>query len=91
MNKNDIIHAVAEQSGLSKANAARAVDALLEAISVELVKGGSVQLIGFGTFAVQQRAARTGRNPKTGAELAIPAHAAPVFKPGQKLKEAVQG
>jgi DNA-binding protein HU-beta len=90
MNKTDLITAVAEKSELSKTVTARALDAMLDTISAELKQGGTVQLIGFGSFTTRKREARTGRNPKTGEAMEIAASTAPVFKPGAKLKEAVQ-
>lgn len=91
MNKTDLITTIAEKSELSKTVTARTVDALLNAITTELAQGGSVQLIGFGTFTTRRREARTGRNPKNGEALAIAASTAPIFKPGTGLKTAVQG
>ena len=89
MNKGDVIEKVAETTGLSKADAARAVDAVLAAISGSLASGESVAIAGFGTFDVRERAARTGRNPKTGEALQIAASKAPGFKAGKALKDAV--
>jgi len=89
MNKSELIDAVANSADLSKASAGRAVDATVAAITDALKKGESVTLIGFGTFKVSHRAARTGRNPQTGAELKIAARKAPVFNAGKALKEAV--
>ena len=89
MNKGDVIEKVAETTGLSKADAARAVDAVLSAISGSLASGESVAIAGFGTFDVRERAARTGRNPKTGETLQIAASKAPGFKAGKALKDAV--
>ena len=89
MNKAELIDAVAASADLSKADATRAVESTLSAISSTLAKGGSVALVGFGTFTVKQRAARTGRNPKTGAEIQIPATKVPGFKAGKALKDAV--
>lgn len=91
MNKTDLIEALATKCDLSKAAAGRAVDGLTDIISETLSKGESISLIGFGTFAVGERAARTGRNPKTGEELAIAASKTPKFSPGAKLKAAVNG
>ena len=90
MNKTELVNAVAEKSELSKKDAAKAVDALFETISTTLAKEEKIQLIGFGTFEVRERAARTGRNPQTGEEMQIPATKAPAFKPGKELKEAVK-
>jgi DNA-binding protein HU-beta len=89
MNKSELIEAVAKSSDLSKAAAGRAVDAAVAAITGALKKGDSVTLIGFGTFKVSKRAARTGRNPRTGAELKIAARKAPGFTAGKALKDAV--
>jgi DNA-binding protein HU-beta len=89
MNKSELIEAVASASDLSKAAAGRAVDAAVAAITGALKKGDSVTLIGFGTFKVTKRAARTGRNPRTGAELKIAARKAPGFTAGKALKDAV--
>ncbi|MFZ8943948.1 MAG: HU family DNA-binding protein [Methylophilaceae bacterium] len=89
MNKGELIEAVASATGSTKADATRAIDATIDAISGALKKGDSVTLIGFGTFKVSQRAARTGRNPQTGAELKIPARKVPAFKAGAGLKSAV--
>lgn len=89
MNKAELIDAVAEASDLSKAQATRAVDAVFDNISNTLKKGEQVTLVGFGTFEVRSRAARTGRNPQTGATIQIAASKAPAFKPGKALKDAV--
>jgi DNA-binding protein HU-beta len=89
MNKSELIEAVAKSADLSKAAAGRAVDAAVAAITGALKKGDSVTLIGFGTFKVTKRAARTGRNPRTGAELKIAARKAPGFSAGKALKDAV--
>ncbi len=89
MNKSELIDAVAASAGLSKAAAGRAVDATTAAITAALKGGDSVTLIGFGTFKVNQRAARTGRNPQTGATLNIAARKAPSFSAGKALKDAV--
>jgi DNA-binding protein HU-beta len=91
MNKTDLIAAVAEKSDVSKAVAGKTLDAMLETITAELTDGGTVQLIGFGTFVTRKREARTGRNPQTGKEIEIPASTAAAFKPGAKLKDAVNG
>lgn len=91
MNKTELIEALAAKTDLSKASAGRAVDALTEIVSETLAKGDSISLIGFGTFSVGERAARTGRNPKTGAELKIAASKTPKFSAGAKLKAAVNG
>ncbi len=89
MNKNDLIAAVASASGLSKADAAQAVDATFSQITSTLKGGGEVRLVGFGTFSVSRRRASQGRNPQTGAPIQIPASTVPKFKPGKSLKEAV--
>ncbi len=91
MNKTELIEALAAKCDLSKAAAGRAVDGLTEIITETLTKGDTVSLIGFGTFGVGARAARVGRNPKTGAELKIAASKAPKFSAGAKLKAAVNG
>ena len=91
MNKNELIEAMATKTDTSKAAAERAVAALTEIISDTLQKGESIALIGFGTFEVRERAARTGRNPQTGEELKIAASRVPAFKPGAALKAAVNG
>ena len=88
MNKGDLISAVADGTGLSKADAGRAIDATTSAIAGELSGGGRVSLVGFGTFSVSHRAARMGRNPATGASIYINASNVPKFKAGKALKEA---
>ena len=89
MNKTEMIDAVAEAADLSKADAGRAVDAVVDTITGALKGGDSVTLVGFGTFLVRARAARTGRNPQTGAAIEIKAANAPAFKAGKALKDAV--
>lgn len=89
MNKRELVEAVAGGAGISKADAGGAVDAALNAISGALVRGDRVQISGFGTFEVRHRAARTGRNPQTGAPVQIAASKAPSFKASKTLKEAV--
>ncbi|WP_297527106.1 HU family DNA-binding protein [Thiohalobacter sp.] len=89
MNKAELIEAVAEKADLSKADATRAVDALLGAVTEALKNGDQVSLVGFGTFEVRERAARNGRNPKTGETIRIAASRAPAFKAGKALKDAV--
>ena len=89
MNKADLIDAVAAAADLSKVAATRAVDAMLSGIVDALKKGEQVALVGFGTFEVRERAARTGRNPQTGAAIDIKAAKAPAFKAGKALKDAV--
>lgn len=91
MNKQDLISAVASESDISKAKAALAVDAVMNAIKGTLKSGDSVRLVGFGTFSVSDRAATTGRNPRTGEKIDIPASKQPKFKAGKELKEAVNG
>lgn len=90
MNKTDLITAVAKATGLSKADAGRSVDAFIETVTKALKKGDTVTLVGFGTFAVKKRAARKGRNPRTGAEIKIAAAKVPGFRAGKSLKEAVK-
>jgi DNA-binding protein HU-beta len=89
MNKGELIDAVSSHTGLAKADATRAVDAVIDAITGALKAGDSVALVGFGTFVVKSRAARSGRNPRTGEVLAIPAARMPTFKAGKALKDAV--
>ncbi|CCG43032.1 HU family DNA-binding protein [Magnetospirillum molischianum] len=89
-NKNDLVAAVAESTGLSKTEAATAVDAVFQAISNALKEGDEVRLVGFGTFAVTDRAASEGRNPRTGEKISIPASKLPKFKAGKGLKDAIQ-
>lgn len=89
MNKTELVAAVAEQAGLSKKDAEKAVNAFTDAVAAALVKGDKVQLVGFGTFEVSERAAREGRNPQTGATMKIAASKAPKFKAGKALKDAV--
>ena len=89
MNKTELIAAVAEKAELTKKDAEAAVNAFNEAVGNELKKGGKVQLIGFGTFEVAKRSARTGRNPQTGKEIKIAASKTPKFKAGKALKDTV--
>ena len=89
MNKNDLVQAVADEANLSKADAGRAVDAVVGAIGKAMKQGDTVSLVGFGTFLVRERAAGTGRNPRTGEESAMAASTNPVFKAGKALKDAV--
>jgi DNA-binding protein HU-beta len=91
MNRKELIDALATKTGASKAEADRNIAAIIEIVSNSLKKGDSVQLVGFGTFKVRKRAARTGRNPATGAELKIKASKVPAFKAGAKLKSTVNG
>ena len=89
MNKSDLVSAIADHSGLSKADAARALDATTSAITGALAKGDSVAITGFGSFLVRARVARSGRNPQTGTTIQIKASNAPAFKAGKLLKESV--
>jgi DNA-binding protein HU-beta len=89
VNKNDLVASVADQSGLSRGDAAKAVDAVFESITGSLKSGTEVRLVGFGTFTVSKRAATTGRNPRTGEEIKIPASQQAKFKPGKGLKDAL--
>ena len=89
MNKSELIHAVALKADLSKAAAGKAVDATLAAITDALKDEGQVSLIGFGSFSVRERAARTGRDPRTGKNIDIKASKVPTFKAGKALKDAV--
>ncbi|MBJ7553178.1 HU family DNA-binding protein [Marinomonas spartinae] len=89
MNKSELIEAIAASADLSKAAAGNALDATLKAIEEALSKGDQVTLVGFGTFQVKERAARTGRNPQTGEEIQIKAAKVPGFKAGKGLKDAV--
>lgn len=89
VNKSELIDAIAEKSGLAKSDAGRALEATLEVITNSLSSGDPVVMVGFGTFSVADRAARTGRNPKTGEPLDIPAATLAKFKPGKLLKDAV--
>ena len=89
MNKSDLVDAIAKSAEISKAAAARALDATVESITKALKKGDSVSLVGFGTFKVGKRAARNGRNPRTGATIKIKAAKVPKFSAGKGLKDAV--
>jgi len=91
MNKNDLIAEVAELTSLTKADATKAVDSVLDAITSSLKKGQEVRLVGFGTFTVAKRAASEGRNPRTGEKINIPASQRPKFSAGKALKDAVNG
>ncbi|MDR2650245.1 MAG: HU family DNA-binding protein [Clostridiales bacterium] len=91
MNKTELIAAIAAKSELSKKDSEKALQAFEEAVKEELVAGGKVQLVGFGTFDVAHRAAREGRNPRTKEVMPIPASKAPRFKVGKALKDAVNG
>ena len=89
MNKAELIDKIAEAADISKATATRALDAVIESVTKELKKGNAVTLVGFGTFAVRKRAARSGRNPRTGETIKIKASKNPSFKAGKALKDAV--
>ncbi len=89
MNKTELVEAIAKQADLSKAKAEAALKAFIETTKKTLKKGGEVQLIGFGTFSVAKRAARTGRNPQTGEAIKIKASKLPKFKPGKAFKDAL--
>ena len=89
MNKSELIDAIAESTDLSKASATRALDAVIDTVAGSLKDGDQVVLVGFGTFSVKDRAARTGRNPQTGAPIEIAAAKIPSFKAGKALKDAV--
>jgi DNA-binding protein HU-beta len=89
MNKAELIDAVAGEANLSKADAGRAIDAVVDSISSALAKGQQVSIVGFGTFSVKHRAARSGRNPRTGETISIAASNVPGFKAGKALKDAV--
>ena len=91
MNKNELIDAIAAEADLSKASAGRALDAAIAAITGALTKQDTVSLVGFGTFSVKHRAAREGRNPRSGETIQIAASIVPVFKAGKALKDAVNG
>ena len=90
MNKTELIAAMAENSGLTKKDCEAALAAFTCAVETAMKGGGKVQLVGFGTFEVKERAARTGKNPATGATIEIPASKAPAFKPGKAFKDSVQ-
>ena len=90
MNKSELITAMAEKSELTKKDAEKALNAFMESVTEALAEGERVQLVGFGTFEVRDRAERKGRNPQTREEIIIPASKAPVFKAGKALKDAVQ-
>ena len=89
MNKSELVAAIAEQAGLTKKDAEAALKAFVDVTSKELKEGGKVQLVGFGTFEVSERAAREGRNPQTGASMEIKASKAPKFKAGKALKDYI--
>ena len=89
MNKTELVAAIADEAGLSKKDAEKALKAFTDVVTEELKKGEKVQLVGFGTFEVSERAAREGRNPQTGAAMKIAASKAPKFKAGKALKDAL--
>jgi DNA-binding protein HU-beta len=89
MNKSELVAKISEGADITKASAGRALDSLIESVTCELASGGDVALVGFGTYKVNDRAARTGRNPQTGAEIQIAAAKVPAFKAGKALKDAV--
>ncbi len=89
MNKSELIEAIAASADISKAAASRALDAMVESVTESLKQGDTVSLVGFGTFSVKERAARTGRNPQTGEPIQISAAKVPAFKAGKALKDAV--
>lgn len=89
MNKSELVNAIATSAGLSRASAGRALDGALEAIKQALKSGDEVNLVGFGAFSVNERAARTGRNPSTGASITIKAAKVPKFRAGKALKDSV--
>lgn len=91
MNKTELIDAIAKETGLSKKDSGKALDAFVDTVTKALKKKDKVQLVGFGTFETAKRAARTGKNPQTGAAIKIPASIAPKFKAGKALKDAVNG
>ena len=90
MNKTDLVKAVAAQAELSQKDAGKAVEALFSTITETLAKEEKIQVLGFGTFEVRERAARKGRNPQTGEEIEIAASKIPAFKPGKELKDSVK-
>ncbi len=89
MNKTELVSAIADESGLSKKDAEKALKAFTSVVEDELKKGEKIQLVGFGTFEVSERAARTGKNPRTGEEIEIAAARTPKFKAGRALKDAL--
>jgi len=91
MNKNELVSKIAEKSGLTKKDSEKALDAFVGSVAEALQKGDKVQLVGFGTFEIRDRAERKGRNPQTGEEITIPATKAPAFKAGAELKKVVSG
>ena len=91
MNKQDLIAAVADAAGLTKADSSKAVEGVFDSITAALKKGDEVRLVGFGTFSVSKRKASTGRNPRTGAAVPVAGKSVPYFKPGKELRERVNG
>lgn len=91
MNKSELVAAMAEKAELSKKDAEKALKAMIEVVTTSLTEGEKIQLVGFGTFDVSERAAREGRNPQTGKAMQIPASKVPKFKVGKALKDAVNG
>ena len=89
MNRNELVDAISSETGLNKVDSDKAITAFINAVSSSLSKGGEVRLIGFGTFSVAKRSATTGRNPRTGESINIPASTVPKFKAGKALKEKV--
>ena len=89
MNKNELISSIASSTGLTKTDSAKALDAFLNSVTTSLKKGNDVRLVGFGTFSVAKRAATTGRNPRTGATIKIPARKQAKFKAGKALQDSV--
>ncbi|MBR7133264.1 MAG: HU family DNA-binding protein [Clostridia bacterium] len=90
MNKTELVASIAEKAGIAKKDAEKALAAFIDTVATELKDGGKIQLVGFGTFEVRERAARTGVNPKTGASIAIAASKNPVFKAGKALKDSIK-
>lgn len=89
MNKTELVEAIAASTALSKANAAKALDAFIATVTEQLSQEQQVTIVGFGTFLVRSRESRSGRNPRTGEEITIPAQKVPAFKPGKNIKDAV--
>ena len=90
MNKNELIASIAAATGLTKTDSTKALDAFINSVAKALKEGKEVRLVGFGTFGVSERAATTGRNPRTGESMTYPACKVPVFKPGKALKDAIK-
>jgi len=89
MNKTELVAAIADKAGIAKKDAEKALAAFVDTVAAELKAGGKIQLVGFGTFEVRARAARTGKNPRTGEQIAIAASKNPVFKAGKALKDSL--